>query len=356
MSLPHSSYLRRFLFDARDIRGSLVRLTDVWQQLQQNRQYAPAVARLLGEMASAAVMIAGNLKQPGRLTFQIQGNGPVGLLVVDCTETLNIRAYAKADEVVPEEASLPALLGEGQITLTLDVEGLAQPYQSLVPLQGNTVAEVFQHYLEQSEQQPACVWLACDENAAAALFLQKLPGADDLDEDGWNRMVHLARTIRQDELLELPTQTLLQRLFPEEDIMLFDPRQVIHHWPQNREKITALLQSFGSEEVRAMLAESGVVTIRDDLSNHIYHFSAADIDALFPPPLPSWTKPDGSALACTEKIKVLNDNYLELRQMAQDALDDAILMGCSQAQVKTALIEMIDRLAGAYPEIRENED
>ena len=92
-----TSYVQRFLLEDLDIRGAVVRLTDVWQAMQDGRGYAPAVAHLLGEMSAVSAVIAGNLKQPGRLTFQITGHGPVSLLVIDCAETLNLRGYAKAE-------------------------------------------------------------------------------------------------------------------------------------------------------------------------------------------------------------------------------------------------------------------
>src|SRR5690606_1182102 len=114
----------------------------------------------------------------------------------------------------------------------LDMPGLKEPYRSLVPLDGESIAEVFEHYLTQSEQQPAGLWLACDNGVAAGLFLQKLPGADTRDEDGWNRVSNLAATIKPEELLGLDAETLLTRLFAEEDVRLFKPREVTHDFPR----------------------------------------------------------------------------------------------------------------------------
>lgn len=278
-----TSYVQRFLLEDLDIRGAVVRLTDVWQALQQGRNYPEAVARLLGEMSAVSVVIAGNLKQPGRLTFQVSGQGPVSLLVVDCTEQLNLRAYARADKVGAGD-SLQELVGDGRMQLALDVEGLDQPYQSVVPLAGDSIAATFEHFLVQSEQQPAGLWLACSPDAAVALFLQKLPGADVRDEDGWSRMNQLARTVRRDELLGLQAEQLLQRLFAEEDVRLYPARPVTHDWPADPDKVARMLQGLGESEVRAMLAEQGMVLIHDELSNHTYRFDANDVDSLFQPP------------------------------------------------------------------------
>jgi len=283
MSDTPNSYVQRFLLEKLDIRGAVVRLGDVWQAMQRGRVYPPAVARLLGEMSAVSVVIAGNLKQDARLTFQIQGHGPVSLLVVDCNEALNLRGYAKA-EGEPAGDSLPDLVGDGRLQLSLDIAGMDQPYQSLVPLEGESIAQTFEHYLAQSEQQPAALWLASAPQASAALFLQKLPGAEFKDLDGWSRVTQLARTVRQDELLGLDPATLLRRLFAEEDVRLFPSRAVTHDWPADPEKVASMLRALGEQEVRAVLAEHGEVVVHDDLSNHTYRFDAADVDALFTPP------------------------------------------------------------------------
>ena len=281
MSFGGSSYVQRFMFEALAIRGAVVRLDEVWQALCAGRDYPPEVAELLGQMCAVTAVVAGNLKQAGRLTFQIQGHGPVGLLVVDCSDSLNMRAMARAVADTAARSGLTQLIGDGRLQLTLDSPSMREPYVSLVPLEGETIAQVFEHYLQQSEQQPAGLWLACSPDRAAALFLQKLPGADALDADGWDRIHTLAATVKQDELLVLPTETLLSRLFAEETVRLFDARPIQHHWPRDLAKIAAVLRSLGEVEVRQMLAEHGAIEIRDDLSNHAYHFTAEDVDALF---------------------------------------------------------------------------
>lgn len=276
-----TSYVRRFLLDDLDIRGAVVRLDDVWQALQHGRAYPGEVARLLGEMSAVSALIAANLKQAGRLTFQIQGHGAVRLLVIDCTEALNLRGFAGFGGDIPVGGGLPELVGDGILQLTLDVAGLEHPYQSMVPLEGDSIAATFEHYLMQSEQQPAGLWLACDEGAAAALFLQKLPGADARDADGWSRMHQLAQTVKAEELLQLDPETLLGRLFAEENVRLYEARPVTHHFPPDRDKIIAMLRSLGEDEVRHIYDEHGELVVRDDLSNHEYRFEADEIDELF---------------------------------------------------------------------------
>lgn len=278
--------VRGFLFEALDIRGAWVQLGSAWQEMTAGRHYPEPARELLGQLAVVATLITANLKQAGRLTFQLRGEGAVSLLVMDCDEQLRLRGMARTREGVNSAAglppgSLPALLGEGALTLTLDTADSRQPYQSHVPLQGDTLAAVFEHYLAQSEQLPTRLWLAADENAAAGLFLQALPGAALRDPDGWNRVQSLADTVRPGELLELGSIPLLGRLFAEEDVRVFDPRPVSYYCPYDPAKIYSMLRGIGRGECESILAEHGEIRVHDDICNHEYVLDAAAVAALF---------------------------------------------------------------------------
>lgn len=272
--------VRSFLFEQLDIRGAWVQLGSAWSEMTAGRNYPEPVLELLGQLAGVTTLIGANLKQPGRLTFQVRGAGAVSLLVMDCDEQLRLRGMARSPAQL-EAGSLQALLGEGALTLTLDTADMRQPYQSHVPLQGDTVAAVFEHYLMQSEQQPTRLWLAADRNAAAGLFLQALPGAAVRDSDGWNRVQILADTVRRDELLGLGAIKLIERLFPEEDVRVYDPRTVSYHCPYDPGKIHSMLKSVGRTECEAILAEHGEIRVHDDICNHEYVLDAAAVAALF---------------------------------------------------------------------------
>lgn len=280
-----SDFVVRFLFEELDIRGAFVRLGEAWRNLQVKRGYAATVRDLFGEMTATAVLIADNLKQPGRLTFQLQGHGPIRMLVIDCTADLHLRGMAKAEaEVAP--APVSQLFGDGRLALILQSESAREPYQSLVPAAGDSIAAVFEHYLAQSEQQPARLWLAADDQSACGLFLQKLPGADTRDADGWSRIEQLAATVTPQEMQALPVETLLGRLFPEETLRLFSPKPVAYDCPEDRDKVGGMLRSLGRAEVESILAERGEIVVHDDICNREYRFDASDLDELFPPESP----------------------------------------------------------------------
>jgi len=255
--------VRSFLFEQLDIRGAWVQLGAAWREMTAGRNYPDPVLELLGQLAGVTTLITANLKQAGRLTFQLRGDGDVSLLVMDCDEQLRLRGMARATQTVTA-GSLPALLGDGALTLTLDTADMRQPYQSHVPLQGETLAAVFEHYLAQSEQAPTRLWLAANRETAAGLFLQALPGAAARDADGWNRVQILADTVQTDELLGLGAIKLIERLFPEEDVRVYDPRPVSYHCPYDPAKIHSMLRSVGQVECRPSSpsrARSGCTTI-----------------------------------------------------------------------------------------------
>jgi molecular chaperone Hsp33 len=279
-----------FLFEHLDIRGAWVSLDQTWAGMTRDRQYPPQVTRLLGDMSAVSALIAANLKQPGRMTFQLRGepaeSNAIDLLVLDCDERLRMRGMARWKGEVGDR-DIPGLLGHGQLMLTLDAAGMRHPYQSMVPLEGAGIAAIFEHYLSLSEQQPTRLALAAGEMRAAGLFLQRMPTADQKDPDGWNRVQHLLETLKPEELLILDGHVLLHRLFPEEDIRVFDPRPVSHHCPEDWEKIHNMLRALGRAECDAILRDHGEIHVRDDICNRDYRFDAQAVAAIFETPSPT---------------------------------------------------------------------
>jgi molecular chaperone Hsp33 len=281
------STVRRFLFEHLDIRGAVVHLGDSWRQMQVDRNYPPTVAQLLGETAAVAALIAAQLKQPGRLTLQLRGNGPIQLLIMDCNEQLQLRGMARSKPVVLP-APVPELLGihqGAQLMLSLDLPEARHPWQSFVPLVGDSIAAIFEHYLEQSEQQPSRLFVSAGPRVAACLFLQKMPEADARDADGWHRITQLAATVKPAELLELDAEALLGRLFHEDmashGVRVYDPLPVVYHCPEDWTKVRDVIRSLGRADAETILREHGEILIRDDICNHSYRFSADDVAELF---------------------------------------------------------------------------
>jgi len=275
----NTDYVQRFLFEELDVRGRLVCLTSAWQRMLEGRRYPAHIARLLGHTTALGVLLGASQKGARRVTLQVQGSGPVRLLVADCTSELKIRGMASFAE--GGAASERALFGDGKLALTLEDTASGQIYQSLVPLEGETLAAIFEHYLAQSEQRPAFLRLQADEHALCGLLLDKLPAADQRDTDGWNRVTQLAGTLALLETVNAQPYDLLVRLFPGELLRVFRLYAVEYHCPFDPQGVERMLRALGRAEVEAMLVEQGELRIRNEMCNHEYRFDRAAIEALF---------------------------------------------------------------------------
>ena len=276
-----TDYVQRFLFEDLDIRGRLVCLTGAWQHMLEGRSYPPGIVSLLGHTTALNVLLGANQKGSGRITTQVQGSGPVRLLVADCTAELRIRGMATFDGFSENKVSERQMLGDGRLSVTLEDLKSSRFYQSLVPLEGETLEKIFEHYLSQSEQLSSFLRLYADEGAACGLLLEKLPGADAKDPDGWNRVQHLAATLRLDETRDAQPYDLLTKLFPEELMRVFRLYAVEYHCPYDEDKVKDMLRGLGREEVESILAEKGEVVIRNEMCNHEYRFDARSVERIF---------------------------------------------------------------------------
>jgi molecular chaperone Hsp33 len=276
-----TDYVQRFLFENLDIRGRLVCLTAAWQRMLDGRDYPDEIAALLGHTTALNVLLGANQKGAGRVTLQVQGSGPVRLLVADCTPELRIRGMASYERSKVNASSERTLLGDGRLSVTLEDTKSGRFYQSLVPLEGETLEQIFENYLAQSEQLSAFLRLQADSGALCGLLLEKLPGADAKDPDGWNRVQHLAATLALDETRDAQPYDLLTRVFPEELMRVFRLYAVEYHCPYDEDKVKDMLRGLGRSEVESILAEQGEVVIRNEMCNHEYRFDARAIAELF---------------------------------------------------------------------------
>jgi molecular chaperone Hsp33 len=276
-----TDYVQRFIFEELDVRGRLVCLTGAWRRMLVGRGYPQEVVALLGHTTALAVLLGANQKGAGRVTLQVQGSGPVRLLVADCTAELRIRGMAQLEAGPARAASERGLLGDGRLALTLEDTRSGKFYQSLVPLEGETLEAIFEHYLSQSEQLPAWLRLFADGDALCGLLLEKLPAADARDPDGWNRVTQLAATLTLAETRDAQPYDLLTRLFPEELLRVFPLYPVEYHCPYDPDKVKDVLRSLGAAEVEAILAERGEIVVKNEMCNHEYRFDARIVEALF---------------------------------------------------------------------------
>lgn len=267
----------KFLFEKLAIRGELVRLDATTRAVAGKHDYPAPVAALLGEALAAAALLTGTLKFEGLLVLQARGEGPLTLLMAECTHDGRLRAIARQEGEVGE-APLVQLLGAGHLAITIEPDG-GQRYQGIVPLDGLSLAECIEHYFSQSEQLGTRLWLVTGRGRAAGLLLQELPeaGSGRRDADAWNRLCRLTDTLTADELLELPPETLLYRLYSEEDVRLFEADSLSFACSCSRERTLAALRSLGPAELAAILAEQGRIETTCEFCNEKRSFGAADL-------------------------------------------------------------------------------
>jgi molecular chaperone Hsp33 len=288
-----SDTLKRFIFERFPVRGHFVRLDASWRALIEHHDYPDVIRAALGESAAATLLLAATVKFDGRLTLQLQGPGPMHLLVVQAHPGYSLRAVARwKGELPPTGSTLPELSGGGQIIVTIENEDRTSRYQGVVPVEAPHLVNSFEDYFERSEQLPTRLWLVANETCCAGLLLQRLPmGASassetsdtvlaEADED-WNRILHLAGTLTAEELAHLPADELLRRLFHEEDVRVFDPAPVSFRCACSRERVDSIIRSLGEAESRDVLAEQGAVEIKCEFCNRAWRYDAVDIGALF---------------------------------------------------------------------------
>lgn len=275
-----SDSLQRFIFEHTPVRGEIVHLNATWRAVLERHDYPERLREVLGELMAAAALLSATLKFEGSLILQVQGNGPIKLLVVECTSEQTMRATAKWEEQAQLAGGFRELLGDGRFVITIAPTDLAQTYQGVVELSGDSVSSVLEHYMATSEQLETRLWLASDAEQATGMLLQRVPGSKQ-DEEGWKRAVILAETLKREELLQLPAREMVRRLFHEEDLRLFEPRIVSFRCSCSRDRVVNMLRMLGREEVHSILEERGKVEVGCEFCNRHYAFDVVDAEQIF---------------------------------------------------------------------------
>jgi len=281
--------LQKFLFENLAVRGELVHLDATWQAVLDKHDYPVAVQKVLGELMAAVSLLLATLKFKGQLIAQIQGDGPVSLLVVEGTSEKTLRATASLKEKADfNTENLQALFGDARLVITLEPEK-GERYQGIVALSGESLADALTDYLLRSEQLDTGIWLVADDKQAAGLLVQKLPETEKTksniielsDIDGWNRIQQLSSTIKNEELLELDAEEIIHRLYHEEDIRLFDAEVISFRCSCSRQRVAKMLVSLGEAEVKSMIDELTNIEVACEFCNQKYSFDAVDSEQLF---------------------------------------------------------------------------
>lgn len=298
MTLPTDT-LYRFLFANAPVKGELVQLPHTWHTIThtaKKRAYPAVVTEILGQMTAACTLLSANLKFDGSMIMQIHGDGPIQLLVVECRSDLTIRATAKVAENanIDAQMDLQTLLnqnGNARFAITLDPNERQpgqQPYQGIVPLHGETIAEILMHYMSASEQLDTHIELAANSHSCAGVLLQKLPLHGGVQSESqnlhvWDELCSIVKTVGSEELLNTEADTLMHRLFWQYPLEHSTEQNVQFGCTCSPQKVTDMLKMLGEDEASDMLSEQNHVEVSCDFCGQAYELTAEQVRALFDP-------------------------------------------------------------------------
>lgn len=274
---------QRFVFENADIRGEIVRLHKTYLDTVRGKHYPDPVAALLGQFLAASALLSSTIKFDGRLVIQARSEGEITVMMGECTSDGELRGIARYAQT-PTGEQFSELLRDGNLVITIDTRK-GEPYQGIVELAGSSLAECLQAYFEQSEQLGSVFYFASDKGNVVGLMLQQLPAQlhKNVDERSrhWEHFSTLTRTITDEELLSLPNADILHRLYHQEELRVFAPREMKFACSCSRERTARALLALGKQEVDEIIAEQGGVEISCEFCGTEYNFGPGELALLF---------------------------------------------------------------------------
>jgi len=274
--------LHRYLFDNLHVRGELVQLSKTYQQIIAAHDYPLGVRQLLGELIAATCLLTATLKLEGEISVQLQGDGPIGYLAVNGGHNQKMRGIAKLKEQT-SATSLQQLIGKGTMVITIRPDQ-GEAYQGVVALEEETLAGCLSHYFEVSEQIPTKIWLFHDDEnqQVAGSLVQLLPDGNDKaqQQNDFEHLCQLTNTLKADEIFNLDAETLLYRLYHQEEVRLFEPQTVEYQCSCSADKCMNAIAQIQPNEIKSILVEQGEITMTCDYCLTTYKFGQNDLDHL----------------------------------------------------------------------------
>jgi len=272
-----------FVFEALPIRGAIIQLQKSWHRMLLGHDYDQPVLETLGHSAAASALIAQSLKFDGSITLQINGNGPLAMLVMQCTSNLELRGMASAERL-EDDIAFSELVRKARCAITVDAGVMERPYQGIVEVSGDSLADSIEDYYQRSAQIPTHLQLVSDRNCCGGILLQQMPGEKSPVADDWRRLGLLAATLRIRDLADGLTPGLLSRLFAEDDLRVFRPREAQFRCRCSRRRTEDVLKLLGEQDTRDLLAEQGKIDVTCEYCGRTRTFDSIDVSQLFTEP------------------------------------------------------------------------
>ena len=258
----------------------MTQLEGSWQRMLEGHAYARPAAEILGHAAAATALIAQSLKFDGTVTLQISTGGPLGMLVMQCTDRLDLRGMTSAHDI-DEHARFADLVSGASCAVTVDAGEMERPYQGIVEISPDSLAASLESYFARSVQVPSHLKLVSTSSHCGGILLQQMPGGTRVLDDDWRRLGFLAETLRSEDIADGVSKTLLHKLFAEDDVRAFEPRPTRFRCRCSQDRVEDVLRMLGEVETRKALDESGSVDVTCEFCGRLRSFDAVDVSRVF---------------------------------------------------------------------------
>lgn len=266
-----------FAFESLPVRGALIHLSRSWRRMQRDHDYDALMIETLGHAAAATGLIAQSLKFDGAITLQIQGGSALQMLVMQCTSDLDIRGMAAMEDGASAN-NFAELTDNAHCAITVDNGD--RPYQGIVAIDGESLSSSLEHYFDRSVQVPSHIALIANGDVAGGILLQQMPGQP-LDEDDWNRLHFLIKTLRSEDFVGDAGLELIGKLFAEDDIRVHKSRDVQFRCRCSDQRVEDVLKMIGEKESRVALEEQGKLEVTCEYCGEKRSFDLVDVSRLF---------------------------------------------------------------------------
>jgi molecular chaperone Hsp33 len=273
-------YSKRFLIQEADIRGCIVRLNKSFTDCYDHQQYPEPLLHLLGEFLTAATLLGNSLKFTGRLVLQVNATEPVSLVMSEFATDSKIRGIIRGSYPDQDSLDMTSLFKDGTLAITIE-PSQGERYQSLVPVSASTLSECLSYYFQQSEQLATQIILHCDGRSATGFMLQQLPAqqlhSEESRDQQWQHCCLMASTISSQELLDLPDELLLSRLYGDWDVSLYEPVPINFHCDCSQQRMANALLALGEQELKDLLDQQQTLSIQCEFCGESYQMDSDTI-------------------------------------------------------------------------------
>ncbi|MBS9781842.1 MAG: Hsp33 family molecular chaperone HslO [Gammaproteobacteria bacterium] len=269
--------IQKFLLNDLDVRGVIVHLDSEWQELLSRRSYDSHINELLGQSTAATLLMSANVKFEGNLLLQLQSQGALSMLLVQADNNNHFRALAQCEK--SNELSLTQMTPDGLIAIIIEAKIGEKPYQGLVGIESDSMAENLETYFNQSEQLKTLLVLRADNEQIAGILLQVLPNAN-ISDDDWQRLRHISETLNLAELKTTDTQTMIERIFAEDDKTVYEPSPAKFECGCSDERTLSMLSALDESELKEIVEAQESVVVGCDFCGKQYEHDVATIAAL----------------------------------------------------------------------------